>query len=108
MICPELRDYVKAEMEKEASRAKNLRKAQEERDSARRKKCLCGEQRRPQVNDRPFLAVIKSLGPLGLGTTFKPLLVPLVPSSGKTSATRAYLSVKAGAPAFSGLNPLNP
>ena len=38
MICPDLLDYVKAETEKEASLAKNLRKAREERELARRKK----------------------------------------------------------------------
>lgn len=38
MICPDLLDHVKAETEKEASLAKNLRKAREERDAARKKK----------------------------------------------------------------------
>ena len=36
MICPDLLDHVKAETEKEASLAKNLRKAREEREAARR------------------------------------------------------------------------
>lgn len=35
MICPDLLDFVKAETEKEASLAKNLRKAREEREAAR-------------------------------------------------------------------------
>ena len=38
MICPDLLDHVKLETEKEASLAKNLRKAREERDAARKKK----------------------------------------------------------------------
>lgn len=38
MICPDLLDHVKAETEKEASLAKNLRKAREERDAARKQK----------------------------------------------------------------------
>lgn len=38
MICPELLDYVKIETEKEASLSKNLRKAREEREAARRGK----------------------------------------------------------------------
>eukprot|EP00438_Fugacium_kawagutii_P021515 Skav212741 [mRNA] locus=scaffold1199:108583:113900:+ [translate_table: standard] len=38
MICPELLDFVKSETEKEASLAKNLRKAREERESARKGK----------------------------------------------------------------------
>lgn len=38
MICPDLLDFVKAETEKEASLAKNLRKAREEREAARRGK----------------------------------------------------------------------
>lgn len=38
LICPELLDYVKAETEKEASLSKNLRKAREEREAARRGK----------------------------------------------------------------------
>ena len=38
MICPELLDFVKIETEKEASLAKNLRKAREEREAARRGK----------------------------------------------------------------------
>ena len=36
MICPELLDYVKSEVERDASLAKNLRKAREERELARR------------------------------------------------------------------------
>ena len=36
MICPDLLDHVKSEMEKEASLAKNLRKAREERENARK------------------------------------------------------------------------
>ena len=38
MICPDLLDHVKIETEKEASLAKNLRKAREEREAARRGK----------------------------------------------------------------------
>eukprot|EP00438_Fugacium_kawagutii_P028256 Skav200691 [mRNA] locus=scaffold6391:1205:6504:+ [translate_table: standard] len=38
MVCPELLEHVKAETEKEASLAKNLRKAREEREAARRGK----------------------------------------------------------------------
>ena len=38
MVCPDLLDHVKAETEKEASLAKNLRKAREEREAARRGK----------------------------------------------------------------------
>ncbi|CAK0903344.1 unnamed protein product [Prorocentrum cordatum] len=37
MICPLLLDYVRGEVEREASLAKNLRKAREERDAARAK-----------------------------------------------------------------------
>ena len=37
MICPELLTHVKEETEREASLAKNLRKAREEREAARRK-----------------------------------------------------------------------
>ena len=36
MVCPELLDHVKAEVERDASLAKNLRKAREERELARR------------------------------------------------------------------------
>ena len=36
MICPDLLDHVKSEMKKEASLAKNLRKAREERENARK------------------------------------------------------------------------
>lgn len=36
MICPELMDFVKSEVERDASLAKNLRKAREERELARR------------------------------------------------------------------------
>lgn len=36
MVCPELLDYVKLEVERDASLAKNLRKAREERELARR------------------------------------------------------------------------
>ena len=36
MICPDLLDHVKSETEKEASLAKNLRKAREERENARK------------------------------------------------------------------------
>ena len=36
MVCPELLDYVKSEVERDASLAKNLRKAREERELARR------------------------------------------------------------------------
>ena len=36
MVCPELLDHVKSETEKEASLAKNLRKAREEREAARK------------------------------------------------------------------------
>lgn len=38
MICPELLTYVKEETEREASLAKNLRKAREEREAARKHK----------------------------------------------------------------------
>ena len=38
MICPDLLDFVKLETEKEASLSKNLRKAREEREAARRGK----------------------------------------------------------------------
>ena len=37
MICPPLLDYVRGEVEREASLAKNLRKAREEREAARTK-----------------------------------------------------------------------
>ena len=36
MVCPELLDHVKLEVERDASLAKNLRKAREERESARK------------------------------------------------------------------------
>lgn len=36
MICPDLLDHVKSEVEKEASLAKNIRKAREEREAARK------------------------------------------------------------------------
>ena len=38
MVCPALLDYVKSETEREASLSKNLRKAREERELARKKK----------------------------------------------------------------------
>ena len=38
MICPEHLNFVKQETEKEASLAKNLRKAREEREAARKGK----------------------------------------------------------------------
>ena len=38
MVCPELLTHVKEETEKEASLAKNLRKAREEREAARKNK----------------------------------------------------------------------
>lgn len=38
MICPELLDYVKSETEREAALSKNLRKAREERELARKKR----------------------------------------------------------------------
>ena len=36
MVCPELMDYVKSEVERDASLAKNLRKAREERELSRK------------------------------------------------------------------------
>lgn len=36
MVCPDLLSHVKAEVEAEASLAKNLRKAREEREAARK------------------------------------------------------------------------
>jgi hypothetical protein len=37
MICPELLDFVRVDVERDASLAKNLRKAREERDATRKK-----------------------------------------------------------------------
>eukprot|EP00438_Fugacium_kawagutii_P034490 Skav226404 [mRNA] locus=scaffold3989:204376:205527:- [translate_table: standard] len=47
MICPDLLDYVKQETEKEASLAKNLRKAREEREAARKGKKGKADQENP-------------------------------------------------------------
>ena len=70
MICPELLTHVKEETEREASLAKNLRKAQEEREVARRKG---GKQSRTgqHSEDRqryifPLPHVQHTLPPLGL------------------------------------------